>query len=609
MINFTVSDTCLRYVIPFTFEENFDEVCARVDSQKTEEPGNEPDLVWKRVTPERLKEESSQKHKGLDDESDLYTYIWEEFMFDSDKGKLSENKMGAQWTRRKEELNNPLMELLYLKQYEFNKRSRKNDESDQNKGKNQNKQKESFDVFNADTWKNMLKTALNVNLRDMGLYLFRNGLGFLWYELSLVKPKTAKIQKPKDGPITTEELMEFQRTVKELNKDQKVRLLKKQAEPGPISFDEPYEETVYLSPFYPGQMVADTLRFLNVSYLTYRKSHDGDMDMRSDKFTKAYLYGLEKLELGAELPDEYVRANKGPQRVLPDKAVLFSYGVMTNPQNREELGDEEDRYRLTYYLTNGYNTTYDCSPDIVSEIIRPFNNAYWFASKEGVSYFKWPNAENEGIFRSVIRTNVKRDYFVLFIKAIYQSYSLQLLGRKIQDDIPAEHLQNMKKEDFLKVERRYEETNLFLTKNMATSVSHIDHQSVFYSYLKRRLRIAEDANSISAGLEALEALQKEKRDEEEKERDDAVQNTLGIISLLAIASALIDSFDFISMFALENDMGWKWLKDEHLKVFIAELIVIGVIVVISVYAIKRFRENRKGANKGKKEKERIENKP
>ena len=235
--------------------------------------------------------------------------------------------------------------------------------------------------------------------------------------------KTAKIQKPKDGPITTEELMEFQRTVKELNKDQKVRLLKKQAEPGPISFDEPYEETVYLTPFYLGQMVADTLRFLNVSYLTYRKSHDGDMDMRSDKFTKAYLYGLEKLELGAELPDEYVRANKGPQRVLPDKAVLFSYGVMTNPQNREELGEEEDRYRLTYYLTNGYNATYDCSPDIVSEIIRPFNNAYWFASKEGVSYFKWPNAENEGIFRSVIRTNVKRDYFVLFIKAIYQSYT------------------------------------------------------------------------------------------------------------------------------------------------------------------------------------------
>ena len=43
------------------------------------------------------------------------------------------------------------------------------------------------------------------------------------------------------------------------------------------------------------------------------------------------------------------------------------------------------------------------------------------------------------------------------------------------------------------------EINLFLTKSMATSVSHVDHQSSFFVYLKECLRIKENVESVTGG--------------------------------------------------------------------------------------------------------------
>ena len=53
----------------------------------------------------------------------------------------------------------------------------------------------------------------------MGIYLFRNGFGFVWYELD-------------PGPISSERLMEMQNYIKELNRSTKIRLLKIETESG-----------------------------------------------------------------------------------------------------------------------------------------------------------------------------------------------------------------------------------------------------------------------------------------------------------------------------------------------------------------------------------------
>ena len=575
MINYQVSASLLRYIVPFTYEGDFDVTCAKIDREGADSviPGRPSDRGWIRYTPSRVS-----------GESDLYAYIREEFMFEDPEGAqpqrgssqpsaqpggeaatrsssspqpgaalkpLSDKKSGAQWVHRKIDKGTPLARLVLLPNYKI--KTGKG-------GKNPQ--------IEADAWDGLYENATKIDLTRMGIYLFRNGFGFVWYELD-------------PGRISSERLMEMQNLIKELNRTTKIRLLK----------------------IVMGKMLTDTMKFLDVRFLTERKSTYPAMLRAAKRFIEAFPY--EKKEYSAQT----LASAAADYPTFPDKAVMFSYAYMYNPENPEELGDEMERNFLSFYLTKGYLPVYDCSPKIAEKIVNPFRNAIWYASSEGASYFNWGRAEKQEFYTGGILAKIRNDYFPLFIKTLYQSYSLLLFGRKIQEEIPAEQIERMSDEDYERIARRYEEINLFLTKSMATSVSHIDHQSEFYNYLKDSLRIAEDARSISIGLDAVAALQKEERhrketlrlaeqsrlekenEEEEKQRDNAVQRVLEIISYLAIASALIDSYDFISKLAFGEAESWGWMLSRYPTVFIVELLVILAIALIAVRGLYLIRKN------------------
>ena len=578
MINYQVTASLLRYIVPFTYEGDFDEACAKIDHADSEDAaaGKPSDRGWIRFTPSLIR-----------GESDLYAYIREEFMFDDREGPLSDKKSGAQWIHRKIDKGTPLARLLLLPNYRI--KSGKG-------GKNPQ--------IEAEVWDGLYKNATPIDLTAMGIYLFRNGFGFVWYELD-------------PGSISSVRLMEMQNLIKELNRTTKIRILKIEKNPvseGAVVYQKKIRNKageycgrdVYLTPFFMGKMLTDTMRFLDVSFLTERKSTYGNMLRTARRFIEAFPY--EKREYRA---DTLGNASED-YPTFPDKAVMFSYAYM---YNQEDLGDEIDRCFLSFYLTKGYLPAYDCSPKIAEKIVNPFRNAIWYASSEGASYFIWGRAEKQEFYTGGILAKIRNDYFPLFIKTLYQSYALLLFGRKIQEEIPAEHIEKMSDEDYERIAKRYEEINLFLTKSMATSVSHIDHQSEFYNYLKESLRIAEDARSISIGLDAVDALQKEERhrketirlaeqsrlekqnEEEEKQRDNAVQRVLEIISYLAIASALIDSYDFISKLAMGENESWAWMFLKHRGVFFVELMVIAAIAIIAIRGLYLIRKNTKKIQK------------
>lgn len=624
MINYQVTSSLLRYIVPFTYEGDFDEACAKIDREDSENavPGKPSDRGWIRYTPSMVK-----------GESDLYAYIREEFMFDDqvrpapdslsgaqagagspggESGSqpsvrpLSGTKSGAQWIHRKMDKNTPLAKLVLLSRDKDDSEDKDRNSKDDSGKKNRNPKNDpgkgsKSAKIEPDEWDELFERALKIDLTAMGIYLFRNGLGFVWYELD-------------PGRISSGQLMQIQKHIKELNRPSKISLLK--IEPQPVSegmvvskkviindAGKFYGRDIYLTPFFLGKMLVDTMRFLDVTFLTARRSNYPSMLKYAVKFIDSFPcdrkeYSAKTLErAAADYP------------TLPDKAVLFSYGYMYNEDNPEDLGDETDRCFLSYYLTKGYLPSYNCSPKIAEKMVNPFRYAVWYASSEGASYFNWGTDESPEFQARGILPKIRNDYFPLFIKTLYQSYSLFLFGRKIQEEIPAEHIEKMSDEDYERIAKRYEEINLFLTKSMATSVSHIDHQSEFYNYLKERLRIAEDAHSISVGLDALDALQKEERhrketlrlaeesrlekekEEEEKQRDNAVQRVLEIISYLAIASALIDSYDFISKLAYGESEGWAWMFMQHPGVFFIELLVIVAIAVIAIRGLILIRRS------------------
>jgi hypothetical protein len=83
---YKVDKTCLRYVVPFQYRGTFEEAFQKVEAQKGIRRSGEPFPLWERKT---ITSETT--------ESDLYDYIRNEFLFDEEKGNLSDQKAGCGW--------------------------------------------------------------------------------------------------------------------------------------------------------------------------------------------------------------------------------------------------------------------------------------------------------------------------------------------------------------------------------------------------------------------------------------------------------------------------------------------------------------------------------
>lgn len=553
---YDIHSACLRYIVPFRYEESFEEAFLKVENQKEVKKGKEK-ILWER------------KKTDIDGaESDLYSYVRNELRFPNDAKLLPGEKVGGEWIfcRSDEAFSKDgqkIKELFFYPEGLKKKKEDKNTEWDIPEG-----------------W--------NLTISNLGLVLFRNGLGIVWYELKLPRKN-----------IDSNQLKAFQNIIRELNRSMASQVWEKQRiEPDfGIVLNENNGYKTYLSPFSFGKWVNDTIGFLKVNYFAERKNSYSSMVKNSISMLKGVRNEIVK-------KDNQIKAECSN---LPDKAILFSYiSLLQSTENNLS----KDKYSLVYHITNGYKDSYHFSDDVINEIKRPFDDVYWYATQEGAAYLVWPSEDNKEVFESLIPGKVKTDYFALYIKILYQSFSLMLYAEKIQKEISAVSGKYLIEPLDKRITELFGEINLFLTKSMATSVSHIHHQSEFYVYIKKQLRIQDDVESVTAGLKALDILQREQRqrdenkrvqeawkeeqrrdreaqearlaqEEREKKSDGKIQAIMGLFALLGISSALVDCFDFIGKFDAEGDF-WN-LMTETQGVEIAFFVIVGIISVIAVY--------------------------
>lgn len=241
---------------------------------------------------------------------------------------------------------------------------------------------------------------------------------------------------------------------------------------------------------------------------------------------------------------------------IPKKALLYTYAAFAN--------ECSDPYPYIYQLTNGYPDRIYISEETRRDIRQPFADAYWYATQEGVAYLAWPNPENKDYYNSDILRKIRADYFMLYLKVLYQSFSLLIYAEKIQLNISAIKDSHLPESEDQNISTLCSEINLFLAKSMATSVSHVHHQSEFYIYLKQRLRVHDDIKSVTAGLNALDVLHREQdkaesekalreREERDKASDKKLERGVTILSFFGIFSALVDSYDFFAKFSEKGE--------------------------------------------------------
>ena len=295
-----------------------------------------------------------------------------------------------------------------------------------------------------------------------------------------------------------------------------------------------------------------------------------------------------KIAKEAELRGE--NASQTGEKSAPDKAILFSYVLLNGNLDPEFL----DAY--AWRLANGFNSKYRYSAATSQTIFAPFENVRICATKGGACYVAYPTEKTRGFFESQ-KGKIVSDYYPLFIKALYQSYALHANAEKVQKHVSFERDSDIDPGLF-------EDINRFLVKTTASSVSFIQHQSDFYNYLKKQLRIDEDTASLVEYFtrlkEEIDRKREEYEDKEQRESDGTRDWALALISFMAVFSALTDCYDWVGK-VLDSEGAvkygcWDW------RVWVAlichGLIVLAFIAAICIIIISWRKRKKKGKKKG-----------
>ena len=257
------------------------------------------------------------------------------------------------------------------------------------------------------------------------------------------------------------------------------------------------------------------------------------------------------------------RGKKGQSETNgPRRALLYNYFAFE--QEAEVQSDEGQRKQMLLdksgFSDSSHNKNFLRSPDVSEYVYQPFKDAYWYVSNSGCGCYVYKNEENRHYLKTNLSDNVRRDYFMIYILLLYQLYSLIHFSEKIEYELSADA------KDYLKAPEAYnlklkeiqaEMKQFFLLKSVHTSVSQMQTQNDFYQFAKKNLRLREEIQSLTAGVDFLEELletQEEQRRQEKEisellqrqQEEDKLSVGVAVLSLLAILSAFADGIGFLN---------------------------------------------------------------
>ncbi len=544
MTNNTIISSLFRYIVPFRFEGQ-----------------------WESVIGEAIKRGFQKKADKT--ESELYDYIRNEFLWEQEDSK---KRMTCLLSLKKD--GKTLFPRFLTEKKLFS------------------------------TGEQLTDSDL-IKITEIDLLLSRTGVGFLCFEIKI--GDTALIDKTSesDERISITDIISFQNAFKELARFNKGYELWKQVSfsqrngleenlEGRVLKEEKIingivAKTNYYQKITVGQLIAQFLSFADVTFFAERKCSTYSIDEVDIPQRSGYEYSVSEFEKDSFMPS-----------YVPDKALLFSYCSL---DESEVLPEEKTIEEYAFYLATGYKESYMLSKDSKGVFFKPFGNVYWFANQEGCACLTVPDSSNRNFIGESFVSKVKSDYFILYLKCLNQSFSFLRFAERIEKEYPAE-VDGCMADSEENLERLFTEINIFLTKEMATSVSHVSHQSDYYNYICDRLHINEDVNSVTAGLETINNIIDNRRDDAEASRGAKLRVVMGFISMMSVFSALLAVYEIYGFFI---DLNGKIELYEHPIETIILFIFSGLIVFIGISAIcytvkswKTIRINEKRKKKSKR---------
>ena len=396
-----------RYAVPFYFDSENGGYSKIVDHlrnkvRESEDAGSHSGSKWKEAGFWENYKKEKKGSKFTRPEMDIYTYLLD--MFKDDPENTDGSNIGASFTFVSKE---PFLKLKYKKDKE--------------------------------------SAPIGINCTDIGLIIFRNGVGFIWYDI------TFDSDIPSEGDvevnISLEDYISFQKNFKELARTSEKCITDEN--------DKVFCMGKFLAKFL------DTEK-LGIRFWAERKGHN------EDKTTI----------------------------LMPDKALLFQYLCV-------DKADTSELVEIAFYAANGYDRKYVVPRKMAEEVYEPFGNIAEYTSKGGMAYIASAEGSSAAFLKKGFKDKFKTDYFFIYVLLLYQSYSCGHYS-KILTKLPADVKAIESDVKYVELLESLDTAiNLFLVKSFFESVSNVRHQNETYLYAKKVLKIDEDINSLTAGLSAL----------------------------------------------------------------------------------------------------------
>lgn len=337
-----------------------------------------------------------------------------------------------------------------------------------------------------------------------GIYLNRNGLGIIWYE---VKPDKDII-----GDVHT--LYSFQNSFKELTVHKNSFMWQRTSHKKCEFNSESGEKRIVTDKNEIRAIAQDAGLDMDGKYPVKAVVLENGRTILEYSERSEFHQGLWINEILSELnglhfmPQRY----KGEERTpIPDKALLCSYTLFS-------ADTDDERMDYMFRMTSGYSESYKRSENIDDSCLKPFNNTWWYAKQEGIGqYVLLDNNEKRTAFHRDLAVKRMENYCYLYVLVLQQHYSLLEYSERI-GKLSAPVDEKDSKKHLKALHRCVDDMNVFFMKNTFPGISHITHQNDVYKYLRDIYDIKEFYAETKNGLEAVTEMVEKYRGERNSDR-------------------------------------------------------------------------------------------
>ena len=308
---------------------------------------------------------------------------------------------------------------------------------------------------------------INWKLSDIGLLVFSDEIGILWYEVDVI------------GIIDKNQFLDFAYSLKELSRGD--------------------NEKNYSLINIPVTGKEDA------KYLELEQANDTEIIEYKEIKQGAVVLCKRKVNLFQDILFRYIRfleidsffSNRRKQNgktLSPDRGIAFSwvYEVL-------EVKCETDAHDVVFHLGRNYRSSYEMTSNYKeNDFYEPFDDSIWYGSLEGCGNYTCPTKDKN--FYNADYEKRLDIYYYIYLLCLGQYYSLLQLAQEVSM-LPADHRMYSVRNSIL--EELMDKIHRFNLKNNYSQVGHLTQHNEFYKYLQNRLGINKMQKELEVELQSL----------------------------------------------------------------------------------------------------------